>query len=741
VLITNIPPPGSAQNPTSVNFNGVYSITVNSPQSFSYTISNTTASANIDLTNQTPIPMAFFGAPNLLFSGSATTQGIAVNPITRTAALADGNATGLPPQINLLSGLDQSTSSISFFAECTAFVNPNFPCQNAPELLGTTRVAWQPYTNSLISYNPAQRQLSVSDPVRQGRFAIVPAPDQTKSATMQKLLGPGGACITVANASTKMLILQGGVAVDPATNNAFVVESGVVVPGQNSTCPSLPTGAQNNPGQIDIINLDPISAIPNVTNANPKPNPIKPVHVTEIVVPTPANSAPGFIGGISNATVPQAALTCVAKPPAPLSSCDLPGVQIFGAGFSTGAQVLLDGMAIPLNNVQVNTFRKITATIPAESLALPHKFALQVVNGGVASNAVDLYVIGAVDLTPVCAGGKLPQPTGVAVADQIASGPFSPIAIVTNNGCNNIAVVDINPNNATFGTVINNGPVGSNPQGIAISQRFGVAVVANNGDSTVSVMDLTKTPLVPAVPAISTGSNTQPMGVAINEATGATLIANFNANSVSEIDISQIPNVKSGSTLTATSANGIQQPIAVAIDPDRGASSQGIAVVTALQLLAGTTPAGGLAVVDISQATPSVSTTIAPGTAAATPLGIVFDPTAVTGTANNGVFYVSSSGGNQVAVFNPDSGGGTAVSVGFNPTALAYNPQTGGLLTTNFGSTTSSIVDMLGNPLRTRLTLGLPGSAQFGVAIDQFTNMAVIADTANNRLLLFEMPN
>jgi hypothetical protein len=35
----------------------------------------------------------------------------------------------------------------------------------------------------------------------------------------------------------------------------------------------------------------------------------------------------------------------------------------------------------------------------------------------------------------------------------------------------------------------------------------------------------------------------------------------------------------------------------------------------------------------------------------------------------------------------------------------------------------------------------LGGSPQFGIAIDQFLNMAVLADQANNRLLLFPMPN
>jgi hypothetical protein len=49
-------------------------------------------------------------------------------------------------------------------------------------------------------------------------------------------------------------------------------------------------------------------------------------------------------------------------------------------------------------------------------------------------------------------------------------------------------------------------------------------------------------------------------------------------------------------------------------------------------------------------------------------------------------------------------------------------------------------VDTVTTP-KTVQTLGLPGSAQFGVAIDQFTNLAVIVDQANNRVLLFPMPN
>jgi DNA-binding beta-propeller fold protein YncE len=145
--------------------------------------------------------------------------------------------------------------------------------------------------------------------------------------------------------------------------------------------------------------------------------------------------------------------------------------------------------------------------------------------------------------------------------------------------------------------------------------------------------------------------------------------------------------------------------------------------------------------VDIGLTTPILSITSATGSITSPTTGIVFDPTVATGTANSGVFYASSSGGNVISSFNPDSGGALTVNVGINPTALALNPQTGAILTTNLAGQTTSLVDTTSSPLKTVKTIGLPGSAQFGVAIDQFTNLAVIVDQAGSRLLIFPMPN
>jgi DNA-binding beta-propeller fold protein YncE len=502
------------------------------------------------------------------------------------------------------------------------------------------------------------------------------------------------------------------VAVDPATNQAFVVMSGS--------------------SQIDIINLGPSPT-----------NQLKAVQITEILVPSP-NPGPGVIGGIPNATVPQGTLT---------SATDLAGVQVFGSGFDASSQVRLDGTAIPAADVQLVSSRQLTATIPAANLSFPHRYALDVVtpdtvSGSPQSNATDFFVIQAVDMTAACtpAVANTQHPSSVAIADQLANGPFSPIAVVSNSGCNNISVIDINPTvttngstmqNPNFGKILNTIAVGAGPQGVAVSQPFGLAVVANNTAGTASIVNLVTGQL--AVPDVATG--TSPAGVVINDATGAAIVANTGSNTISEINLGLLFGTAPATTLTPVSIGGFQQPTAVAIDPDRGTNNQGIVVVTALELVSGQPTQGALQVVDIGLATPILSTTSTAGTVIAPSTGIVFDPTVSTGTANNGVFYASSSGGNVISSFNPDNTQISSVNVGINPTALALNPETGAVLTTNLAGKTTSLVDTTSSPLKTVKTIGLPGSGQFGVAIDQFTNLAVIVDQANNRLLIFAMPN
>jgi DNA-binding beta-propeller fold protein YncE len=151
---------------------------------------------------------------------------------------------------------------------------------------------------------------------------------------------------------------------------------------------------------------------------------------------------------------------------------------------------------------------------------------------------------------------------------------------------------------------------------------------------------------------------------------------------------------------------------------------------------AGSSISASVDVVDLGTATPTRSTTLS-GLAflTATPTGIVFDP----GVSPN-LFYISSSQGNSILAYNPDTGSAPPTPVGINPTSLAYNFETGALLTVNTLSNTLSIVDTLSSPFKTTDTLGIGGSPEFAAAIHPRTNLAVITDQANNRVLLFPMP-
>jgi DNA-binding beta-propeller fold protein YncE len=115
----------------------------------------------------------------------------------------------------------------------------------------------------------------------------------------------------------------------------------------------------------------------------------------------------------------------------------------------------------------------------------------------------------------------------------------------------------------------------------------------------------------------------------------------------------------------------------------------------------------------------------------ATPTGIVFDPSTT-------LFYATSSQGNDITALNPDTGNVADIKVGINPTSMAFNFQTSTLLTVNALSNTISVVDS--QTFQTRATLGIAGSSQFAAAIHPLTNLAVIADQANNRVLLLPLP-
>src|SRR6266446_5120599 len=637
--------------------------------------------------------LASSGTPFLTYTISPSITGIAFNPVTRQAVLADPNVTF--SQINFIDPQSESVTSMTLFAGATGQVGTG-----SPEL-GGADVTFQPFSNTAVSFNPKLNQVSLLDPSLLQRAALV-STGQNGLATVC-----AGNCTS---ATPTNVSIPGGLAVDSVNNLALVLNS----------------GSDN----ISVFQLGTLKA----------------VHIES--VQTPAIDA-----GSTNVTTP-ASLSPAAKITLGTAPSAVSGVKILGTGFDSGSQVLLDGVAFAsssLGNFSLVSGNEIDVTIPVSVLnAGPRHYALSVTSSlGAASNVIDFTVLEEIPLAPCNVSTASPNgtpaaPGGVAI-DEVHN-----LAVVTNtgSGCNQVSVFSLNPANI-FTQTIKTIATGDTPTGIAVLPRLaytgqavgtsGVAVVTNSASNSVSILDL-----VNGVPVadgsgktITVSVGTGPSGVAIDQETNLAVIANTGSNTVSTVDLTPLTASPVG-TLAPGLVAVDQNPIAVAIDPDRGTNGRGLAVVTCLQVSGASSPLGALDGVDIGSTTPIRSASATASFLSSTPTGIVFDPSVVTGTANPGLFYAVSTQGNVITSFNPDTGQTQTIKVGINPNAIAYNFQTGTILTVNSLSNTISIVDS--QTFRTKATLGIGATSKFAAAIQTFTNLAVIADQANNRVILFPLP-
>jgi DNA-binding beta-propeller fold protein YncE len=666
--------------------------------------------ANDDTSTCTTTCKASFGTPFLTYSISPSIVGISFNPVTRTAVLADPNAT--ISQISFIDPKSQTVSSMSLFSEETG------PATTGALELGAAEVAFQPFSNTAVSFNPKTNEVSLLDPSLSQRPAIV--------TTGQN----GLACFTAAGAKVSCtsttpvpsVTILGALAVDPVSNLVLTLNTG------SDTLTGFKLGN------------------------------IKTVHIENVQTPAIDGSAIGTPANFS----PAAKIT-LGTAPQPVGP-----VRILGSGFSAAPlQVRLDGIDVttlgatvtPVGSQELDvTFPAFIpgTTPPAPFFPAPRHYALDVVTSAPTglnhSNVVDFTVIEEIPLAPCNVSTATPNgtpaaPGGVAI-DEVHN-----LAVVTNtgSGCNQVTVFSLDPANI-FNQTVKTIATGATPTGVAVIPRLayigqpvgtsGVAVVTNNGSNTVSLIDL-----VNAVPVLDNSATpkpivvtvgTAPSGVAIDQETNLAVVANTSSNTVSTIDLTPIAQdpsntAKTLGTLTPSSVAVDQNPIAVAIDPDRGSNGRGLAVVSCVINNGASSPSGALDAVDIGASTPIRSISGSTSFLTAAPTGVVFDP-----SVSPALFYAVSTQGNVITQFDPDTGGTQTIKVGINPNAIAYNFQTGTILTVNSLSNTISIVDS--QTFATKATLGIGGASNFAAAIQTFTNLAVIADQSNNRVLLFPLP-
>lgn len=529
---------------------------------------------------------------------------------------------------------------------------------------------------------------------------------------------------------TTFSLLDQSVSTIPFTNQGVTINQPGYVAAAISALPNLGIAVNTNANTAAILDLQNHLVVQNVNVGNaPVAVAVDPVTNEALV----ANQTDGTVSVVSLGTVrssaslgsSQAPQITLSSPEITYTSANPVSLTVNGGGFASGAQVFLDGTAVP--SVLSATGRQITATVPASMLTAARRYAVYVQNPGQSfiSNIEDLTVAQSVSVGA--------QPFGVAIDTKCD------VAAVTNSGDGTVSLVSLSANAepspcasaGTVGVIGSPVPVGTTPQGIAVDPLLGLAVVADSGSNSVSVVDTTDTNPPATSSACSSGTCTSVTGVGVNLDTALAYVTGVrNDTSGTHGNLSAFSLPSSGLPSSATLSGSFLvdlNPEAVAADPNL--NYLGVAI-------AGQGQASTVDILKVAQATPPLRPN-----GFNLPTGIIFDPL-------NQVFVVANSLSNTVGFVDPNSGVPSFAQVGMNPTALDYNYQTSTLITANNASQTISILDYVCPPAlaancpapRVRDILGLGGSPQFSIAIDPKLNLAVLADQSNNRVLLIPLP-
>ena len=713
---------------TPADLNGTFQViggSVTDPWTFSYAQQGLPDEVE---TNTASAPGTVqYGTPYFSFNTTRFASAGAINPTTRTFAAADYNAS--TNQIQFIGTLDQTLTSLTLTAGSCNGCTPN--PSGAPET-GFHSVVFDPFTNVLLAYDPAD-QVGPNFPTNAISLINPGGPTFNGTSSPYRIIaaipvGQAGQGSYTPAGSTTPVVVNGPMTYDPKSKYVLVANAG------SNTLSYLNLDPGSIFKKVSIQRLQVASA--GVANGQPDLNGTFPVPVAQC---DPTNT---------DGTKP-----CMAQA-VPLGQAAK--VRVLGQGFgvSSGAVVRLDAKPSGLCSGASDTSfcttyvsdSEVDVTIPASALTVAHDYALDVLAGGVVSNSTDLHAVGVLDLSTTCAPTQnFPQgPEGVAI-DVLKH-----VAFITNYACNSVTSIAIDPAGfvrpdssvAPYGSFLNTVTVGKNPVGIGIIPRLGYAVVSNNGDSptgTASILDVSDPTAMKLLSFATSGTTAttsnsvpvglSPLGVAIDQDRALALVANSGSNTVTAIDLTVLlPGAVTTKTPTPTTIAISGAPTAIAIDPNRA-----IAVVTVLQNSGSTVAVAGLDVISLASRPPTRSSSSSVGSLTASLTGIVYDPAPTTA-----VFYATSTQQNAIYVFNPDSGSTQTIRVGINPYSLAYNYQTGGILTINSTSATSSIIDS--QTFKTRDTLGISSQSQFASAMDNVTNTVVIVDQNNNRVILLGMP-
>jgi DNA-binding beta-propeller fold protein YncE len=425
-----------------------------------------------------------------------------------------------------------------------------------------------------------------------------------------------------------------------------------------------------------------------------------------------------------------------ASPATTLTSATPLQLTITGGNFMPGSVVRLDQTALATAAVLSTctaTCRQLIATVPAGMLGAARRYLLDVQNpGNSVSNVTDLTVIQAVSV------GN--SPVGVAVDTD------RDLAVITNSLDDTASLVSLTPLSTTFSpqslgpTGIIGSPIstGTTPQGVAVLPRLGVAMVANNGSNNVTSIDLTTIVPTSAQVNLCGSSCTGPTGVAFNQDAAVAAVTDTNSGnlfSTGNLSFLGVARTTTQVTTTLGASPAVDpDPVAVAVDP-------------ALNFAAVATVSSTSSLDIVSMATTAIVGRV---NSLQNPSGVVFDPVnqvflTVNSLVNNIVIT------NPASLTSTTVSVGiapTSVDYNFQTSSLVtVNAGSHTMSVLDYTCPPSIAAPLCVNP-QVRAVLALGGAQTStlvlgpnAVAIDPKLSLAVIVDPDNNRVLLVPLPH
>src|SRR5690348_16640508 len=421
------------------------------------------------------------GNPVVTFSISNTIRGISIDPISRTAMMADPNSS--VAQLTFIHTLDQTVTSLGLTVG--SFLRNT---GTAPEV-GFRFTAMQPNLGVGVAYNPVRNEVSLIDPATPQRLATA-IPLGAAGST-------GIGCVPSCSDPSAVQVF-GGIAVDPANNIALIANA-----GSNSVqILSLSNAAQTKNVVISDVRVPTGGGVPGEL-------------LPQATVTSTSDLANVKIFGSGFVSGAQVRLDRTALPAGNVTFVNSQEIDAtIPASFLSGPHHY--ALDVVSNGVRSNATDFFVVQLVDLSQLCPGTTSSPSPAGVAIDNVRNIAVVANTGCNSVSFISLRPDSTFGTVTNTIAVGS-APVAVALDSRLG-FAVVS----NSTSGTasVINldtaavtaTPTVGTSPNGVAINPDTGQALVVNTGSNTISAFDITQ-----ATPTVFTGATVQsPIAVAVD---------------------------------------------------------------------------------------------------------------------------------------------------------------------------------------------------------------------------------